>query len=58
MMSCVKALTTLEAPLASVHAENWHLVAPTRNLRRSITNSLLTRRRRRRHVLLVEARPR
>jgi iron(III) transport system permease protein len=41
LMSCVKALTTLEAPWHLFTAENWHLVATDPTLRRSITDSLL-----------------
>jgi iron(III) transport system permease protein len=41
LMSCVKALTTLEAPWHLFTAENWHLVSTDPTLRRSITNSLL-----------------
>jgi iron(III) transport system permease protein len=41
LMSCVKALTTLEAPWHLFTGENWHLVATDATLRRSITNSLI-----------------
>jgi iron(III) transport system permease protein len=41
LMSCVRALTTLEAPWHLFTAENWHLVATDPTLRRSITDSLL-----------------
>jgi iron(III) transport system permease protein len=41
VMSCVKVLTTLEAPWHLFTAENWHLVATDPTLRRSITDSLL-----------------
>jgi iron(III) transport system permease protein len=41
LMSCVKALSTLEVPWHLFTAENWHLVATDPTLRRSITDSLL-----------------
>jgi iron(III) transport system permease protein len=41
LMSCVKALTTLEAPWRLFTSENWHTIATDPTLRRSITNSLL-----------------
>jgi iron(III) transport system permease protein len=41
LMSCVKALTTLEVPWHLLTAENWSQVATDPALRRSITNSLL-----------------
>jgi iron(III) transport system permease protein len=41
LMSCVRALTTLEAPWHLFTTENWNLVATDATLRRSITNSLL-----------------
>jgi iron(III) transport system permease protein len=41
LMSCVRALTTLEVPWHLFTAENWHLVATDPTLRRSITDSLL-----------------
>jgi iron(III) transport system permease protein len=41
LMSCVRALTTLEAPWHLFTGENWHLVTTDATLRRSIINSLL-----------------
>jgi iron(III) transport system permease protein len=41
LMSCVKALTTLEAPWHLFTADAWNTVASDPTLRRSITNSLL-----------------
>jgi len=41
LMSCVKALTTLQVPWQLFTAENWRLVATDPTLRRSITDSLL-----------------
>jgi iron(III) transport system permease protein len=41
LMSCVRALTTLEAPWHLFTGENWHRVATDPTLRRSISNSLL-----------------
>ncbi len=41
LMSCVRALTTLEAPWHLFTGDNWHTVATDPTLRRSITNSLI-----------------
>jgi iron(III) transport system permease protein len=41
LMSCVRALTTLQAPWQLFTADNWHAVLTDAALRRSITNSLL-----------------
>jgi iron(III) transport system permease protein len=41
LMSCVKALTTLEVPWHLFTAENWHLVATDPTLRRAIIDSLI-----------------
>jgi iron(III) transport system permease protein len=41
LMSCVKALTTLEVPWHLFTTENWHLVATDPTLRRSIIDSLI-----------------
>jgi iron(III) transport system permease protein len=41
LMSCVRALTTLEAPWHLLTGENWSRVATDATLRRSITNSLI-----------------
>jgi iron(III) transport system permease protein len=41
LMSCVRALTTLEAPWHLFTTFNWHAVATDPALRRAITNSLL-----------------
>jgi iron(III) transport system permease protein len=41
LMSCVRALTTLEVPWHLFTSENWHRVVTDPTLRRSIVNSLL-----------------
>lgn len=41
LMSCVRALTTLQAPWHLFTAYNWHAVATDAALRRSITDSLV-----------------